>query len=176
MTHINTCYSKENIYYAPNLLYKLNSPKNQNMKNIYQDEQNQNRSINLLKQYPLINSLKSKFHNNSNKKICHRNINHFNISNINNANFTNNNYFSNFSISTSLSMNSIAVIKDKVKVNDNSINQTIPLILDLSCLTFGKKDFNECCIYLIKIYFDYLYLYLLLFLKAFYFSYILFYL
>ena len=150
MTHINTCYSKENIYYAPNLLYKLNSPKNQNMKNIYQDEQNQNRSINLLKQYPLINSLKSKFHNNSNKKICHRNINHFNISNINNANFTNNNYFSNFSISTSLSMNSIAIIKDKVKINDNSINQTTPLILDLSCLTFGKKDLNECCIDLIN--------------------------
>ena len=47
-------------------------------------------------------------------------------------------------------MNSIAVIKDKVKVNDNSINQTTPLILDLSCLTFGNKDLNECCIYLIN--------------------------
>ena len=150
MTHVNTCCSKENIYNAPNLLYKLNSPKNKNMKYIYQEEQNQNCSVNLLKQYPLINAIKTKFHNNSNKKIFHRNINNFNIRNINNSNFTNNNYFSNFSISTSLSMNSIAIIKDKVKSSDNNINQASPMVLDLSCINFSKKNINECCIDLIN--------------------------
>ena len=150
MTYINTCYSKENIYYAPNLLYKLNSPKNKDMNYIYQDELNQNRSVNLLKQYPFINAIKTKCHNNSNKKIYHRNINHFNISNINNTNFTNNNYFSNFSISTSLSMNSIAVIKDKGKVNDNNLKQSIPIVLDLSCVISSKNNFNEFCIILIN--------------------------
>ena len=117
-----TCYSKENIYYTPNLIYKINSPKNQNMKYKYQITHiNNNKSINTLdaKPYPIINSLKHKCHNNSNKKIYHRNLNHFNISNTNNTNFTNNNQFSNFSISTSLSMNSIAIIKDIAKINNN---------------------------------------------------------
>ena len=120
------------------------------MNYIYQDELNQNRSVNLLKQYPFINAIKTKCHNNSNKKICYRNINHFNISNINNTNFTNNNYFSNFSISTSLTMNSIAVIKDKGKVNDNNLKQSIPIVLDLSCVISSKNNFNEFCIILIN--------------------------
>ena len=47
-------------------------------------------------------------------------------------------------------MNSIALIKDKVKANDNSINQPTPIVLDLSCIIFGKKNFNECCVDLIN--------------------------
>ena len=149
-TQINPCYSKENIYFAPNLLYKINSPKNQNMKHKYQEiYKKNNHSINMFdtKSYPLIKSLKNKCNNNSNKKIYHRNVNHFNISNTNNTNLTNNNYFSNYSISTSLSMNSIAVIKDKVKAINTIIN---PCVLDLSCILFGKKNLNECCDYLIN--------------------------
>ena len=89
----NTCYSKENIHYTPNLLYKINSPKNQNNKYKFKETNNNNKSINIIdaKPYPIINSLKHKCHNNSNKKIYHRNLNHFNISNTNNTNFTNNN-------------------------------------------------------------------------------------
>ena len=142
---INLCYSKENIYYAPNLLYNLNSPREQNIKYIYQDILKNNASIN-----PSIQTLKNKYDKNSNKKIFRRNLNHFNISNTNNtnnANLTNNNHFSNNSISTSLSMNSIAVIADKNKLNNNNMN---PFIIDLSCIVFGKKNLEECSEFLVN--------------------------
>ena len=164
---INTCYSKENIYYAPNFLYKLNSPKNKNNKSKYQEVSNLNNhnlSINFFdaKTNSIINADKNKSHKNSNQnkchknpnqKIYHRNINHFNISN------TNNNHFSNYSISTSLSLNSLSVIKDKSKLKSNKLN-IYPTVLDLSCIIYNKKNLNECCIDLInklkKFRFDYI--------------------
>ena len=151
-TQINLCYSKENIYYAPNLLYKINSPKKQNLKYIYQDFLKNNRSINFLdsKVIPSNQTIKNKSNNISNKKIFHRNLNHFNISNTNNTNntnLTNNNQFTNYSISTSLSMNSIVVINNKNKHNNININ---PFILDLSCIIFGKKNLNECSEFLLN--------------------------
>ena len=148
-TQINNIYSKENIYYAPNLLYKINSPKNQNMKNKHQEIHKNNHSINLLdsKSYSIIQAINNKCNNNYNKKVYHRNLNHFNISNINNTNLTNNNYCSNNSISTSLSMNSFVIVKDKIKINNIIMN---PFILDLSCIFFDKKNINECCSFLVN--------------------------
>ena len=148
-TQINPRFSKDNIYYAPNLLYKLNSPKNQINKHNYHQMIKNNHSINFLeaKQYPLLQTIKNKCTNNSNKKIYHRNLNHFNISKTTNTNLTNNNHFSNNSISTSLSMNSIAVIKDKSNINNMIIN---PGVLDLSCIIIDKKNLNECNSFLIN--------------------------
>ena len=125
---------------VPNINYKLNSPNNQNMKNKMLESNNQSLNFLDIKTFPLIKTINKKYYNNSNKRIYHRNVNNFNISNTNNTNITNN-YFYNFSISTSMSMNSIAFLRENQKNNKN-----ITFIFDLSCIIFGAKNMNDCCI------------------------------
>ena len=143
---INACYSKENLHTnAPNINYKLNSPHNKNMKNKMLESNNQSLNFLDIKTFPLLKAINKKYYNNTNKRIYHRNTNNFNISNTNNTNtnntnMTNNNYFYNFSISTSMSMNSIAFFRENQKNNKNEI-----FIFDLSCMIFGQKNINECC-------------------------------
>ena len=143
---INICYSKDNLHTnVPNLNYKLNSPNNQNMKNRILESNNQSLNFLDIKTFPLLKAINKKYYNNSNKRIYHRNINNFNMSNTNNTNITNNtnptnNFFYNFSISTSMSMNSIAILKENQKKIKND-----KYIFDLSCIIFGKKNINECC-------------------------------
>ena len=44
-------------------------------------------------------------------------------------------------------MNSIAVIADKNKLNNNNMNI---FIIDLSCIVFGKKNLEECSEFLVN--------------------------
>ena len=125
---------------VPNINYKLNSPNNQNMKNKMLESNNQSLNFLDIKTFPLLKAINKKYYNNSNKRIYHRNVNNVNISNTNNTNITNN-YFYNFSISTSMSMNSIAFLRENQKNNKN-----ITFIFDLSCIIFGTKNINDCCI------------------------------
>ena len=146
---INVCYSKDNLYSnVPNLNYKINSTNNQNLKNKIIDSNNQSLNFLDIKTFPLLKVINKKYYYNSNKRIHFRNNNLFNMSNTNNTNITNNvntnsNYIYNFSISTSMSMNSIAILKEKQKVNKLNV-------FDLSCIIFGKKNLNECCMDLIN--------------------------
>ena len=148
---INTCYSKDSLHSnAPNISYKINSQNNQNMKNKLLIESN-NQSLNFLdlKTFPLLKAINKKYYYNLNKRIHHRNKNNCNITNTNNTNNTNNymnitnnnNFLYNFSISTSMSMNSIAFLKENQKIN----NFSSVSIFDLSCIILGKKNLNECC-------------------------------
>ena len=149
LNKINVCYSKDNLYSnVPNLNYRVNSPNNQNMKNKLRDSNNHSLNFLDIKTFPLLKAINKKYFYNSNKRIYHRNINQFNTSNTNvtnntNMTNTNNNYFYNFAISTSMSMNSIGLMKEKQKVNKFNI-------FDLSCIIVGKKNLNECCVDLVN--------------------------
>ena len=133
-----------------NINYKTNFQKNKNFKN--KEKEINNESLNLIniKTFPLIKAINKNYFQNLNKKIYHRNINFFNINNttninntnnnINNTFNTNNNYFYNFSVSASLSMNSILNMKEKPK-----LQKFETFIFDLSCLIIGKNNLNECC-------------------------------
>ena len=148
INHINTCYSKDNLHsVVPNLKYKMNSPSNQNKKNKIKEMNNHSLNYLEIRTFPLLKAINKKSNHNSNKRIYHRNVNHFNISNTNNTNTnsTNNNNFYNFSVSTSLSMNSIAILKGKPKLNNFELS-----IIDLACIEIGKKSLNECCANLIN--------------------------
>ena len=148
INHMNTCYSKDNLHnVVPNLKYKMNSPSNQNKKNKVKEMNNQSLNFLEIRTFPLLKAINKKSTHNSNKRIYHRNVNHFNISNTNNTNTnsTNNNNFYNFSVSTSLSMNSIAILKGRPKFNNVELS-----IIDLACIEIGKKSLNDCCINLIN--------------------------
>ena len=149
----NTCYSKDNLYRGvPNLNYKINSPNNQNKKNNIKEYNNQSLNFLDIKTFPLLQAINKKYYFNSNKRIYHRNSNNFNLSNsnntnnnTNNTNTTNNNYFYNFSMTNSMSMNSIINLKEKQNNNKSEV-----IILDLSCVISGKNNINECCVNLVN--------------------------
>ena len=143
---INTCYSKDNLYKnVLNINYRLNSPnnKNQNKNNKIHESNNQSLNFFDIKTFPLIKAINKKHCHDSNKRIYQRNVNNFNTSNTNNTNNTNNN---NNNCTTSMSMNSIAFIKEKEKQKNNKDLY----VFDLSCIIIGKKNINECCNHLIN--------------------------
>ena len=145
---ISTCFSKDNLYKnVMNINYRLDSPSNNSLFKKSKIKESNNQSLNFfdIKTFPLINAINKKHKFDSNKRIYHRNFNNFNMSNTNNTNNTNNNNnYNNYT--TSMSMNSIAIIKEKEKENNNKDM----LIFDLSCVIIGKNNINECCNHLIN--------------------------